>query len=676
MPVADFSSSPLTLHEHGSLQLVAQDDTSAADIDDAVFTITGTGIATTTIAAAPGTNTATIPDLSVAGGPYTITARAPGYHFDPQTFNVTPGTTITADVLGHQLATLTGTVYGRTDGTHESPLGGVTVRATNGPVTFSAVTGADGTYRITGTTDREGIALNSTWDVTASAFGYANASVLGVAVGGTGGDVSVSDLVMDANPINATIVVQADGTSAAIDGATVTLHNSSALAGGSVSCTTDGSATPAGSCVLNGLPPTTYALVVTKPGYAPLSTAVSFQVGLTDQESVVVLAPRTNTISGTVIGQALDGSTKSLWNSTDGLTVTLTSTDPMSTVSLTQNPGASSVSGVPGDFSFTGVPDSAPNTTYVVTVSSNASTGFQGATRSVTVSGGQVASVEIALQPLAPQRVTVTVTSTTGTSMAGAAVTLLDSTGSTVVQTAAPAEPVTAGGTPTTTFNQVPQGSYRVKVDGVNGHLGTTSGVFSVGSSPVTEAVSVSEQLLHLTATSVRAAGAVPPTATFTITNNSTSAVISPSPTVTADNDTVDVYLPPAAYTVSAALDAADASSYSTPSSQTVTQAPNSGATNWTQSLTFSFTQTITTSLTITVTGPGTPTATVTVTGGNLATAGLSCTTSGGSNSCTIALDPNTYTVSATTGGGSPKVGSVSGVTVVQGSNNVTVAVS
>src|SRR5207302_3064312 len=169
-------------------------------------------------------------------------------------------------------------------------------------------------------------------------------------------------------------------------------------------------------------------------------------------------------------------------------------------------------------------------TTYVVTVSSNVSTGFQGATRSVTVSGGQVASVEIALQPLAPQRVTVTVTSTTGQSMAGAAVTLLDSTGTTVVQTAAPAEPVTAGGTPTTTFNQVPQGSYKVRVDGVNGHLGATSSTFSVGAAAVTEAVSVSEQLLHLTATSTRAAGAVPPTATFTITNNATSVAISPSP--------------------------------------------------------------------------------------------------------------------------------------------------
>jgi len=677
MPVSDQTSTPLTLHEHGTLQLAAQDDTTSAAIDGAVFTISGTGIVTTTVAAAPGSNTVTVPDLSVSGGPYTVTARAAGYHFEPQQFNVTPGTTTTANVLGQQLGALTGTVYGRTDGNHEFPLGGVTVRATSGSTTFTSVTASDGTYRITGTADREGLALNSSWDVTASVFGYANSSANGNAIGATGGDVAVPDIVMDANAINATIVVQQDGTAAAIDGASVVLHNTTALSGGSVSCTSDGSATPAGSCVLPSLPPTTYSLVVTKPGYAPLSQSVTFQVGLPDQEIVVTLAPRTNTISGTVVGQALDGSTKSLWNSSDGLTVTLTSNDPGSSINLTQTPGSASASGVTGDFSFTGIPDSAPGTSYIVTVSSNPSTGFQGATRSVTVSGGQVASVEFTLQPLAPQRVTVTVTSTTGQSMAGAAVTLLDSTASTVIQTAAPAEPVTAGGTPTTTFNQVPQGSYRVKVDGVNGHLGTTSGVFSVASSPVTEALSVSEQLLHLTATSVRAAGVVPPVATFTITNNATSSVISPSPSVTADNNTVDVYVPPAAYTVAAALDAADAPNYSTPSSQNVTQAPNGGGTNWTQSLTFGFTESITTSLTVTITGTGAAT-TVTVKGGDLAAAGVTCVTSGGAtNACTVNnLTPNTYTVSATTGGGTPKTGTVTGVTIVQGSNAVTVAVS
>jgi hypothetical protein len=676
MPVQDFSASPLTLHEHGTLALVAQDDTTSAAVNGAVFTISGVGTATTTIAAPPGSNTVTVPDLSVAGGPYTVTAHAPGYHFADQQFNVTPGTTVTATVVGQQLGALTGTVLGRADGTHTFPLGGVTVHATDGTSTFTAVTAADGTYRITGTTDREGLALGSTWSLTASVFGYANNTVSGVGIGATGGDVAVSDIVLDANPVDATIVVQADGTAAAIDGASVVLHNSSALPGGSVGCTTDGSATPAGSCQLNALSPTTYSLVVTKPGYAPLSTALTLQVGLADQQVVVTLAPRTNTISGAVIGQALDGSTKTLWNSADGLTVTLTSTDPSSTVNVTQTPGSASASGVPGEFTFAGVPDSAPGTTYVVTVSSNPSTGFQGATRSVTVNGGQVASVEIALQPLAPQRVTVTVTSTTGTSMAGAAVTLMDSTASTVVQTAAPAEPVTAGGTPTTVFNQVPQGSYRVKVNGVGGHLGTTTAAFVVGTSAVSVAASVSEQLLHLTANSVRAAGAVPPTATFTITNNATSAVISPSPSVTADNETADVYVPPAAYTVAAALGAADASGYSTPSSQSVTQAPNGGGTNWIQSLTFTFNQTITTSLTVTITGTGAAT-TVTVKGGDLAAAGVSCTTSGGAtNACTVTVAPNTYTVSATTGGGTPKVGSVSGVTVVQGSNSVTVAVA
>jgi large repetitive protein len=602
-----------------------------------------------------------------------VTAHAPGYHFDAQQFNVTPGTTTTADVLGQQLGTLTGTVLGRTDGNHTFPLGGVTVRATDGSSTFSAVTDPDGVYRITGTTDREGLALNSTWSLTASVFGYGNATLSSVNVPSVGGDVPVTPIIMDANPVNATIVVQADGTAAAIDGASVVLHNTSALLGGSVSCTTDGSATPPGSCVLNGLPPTTYSLVVTKPGFAPLSTPVSLQVGLPDQEVVVTLAPRTNTVSGTVIGQSLDGSTKTLWNSTDGLTVTLTSTDPSSTVNLTQTPGSTSVSGVPGDFSFVGVPDSAPGTSYVVTVSSNASTGFQGTTRSVTVTGGQVASVEIALQPLAPQRVTVSVTSTTGESMAGAAVSLLDSTATSVVQTAAPAEPVTTGATPTTVFNQVPQGTYRVRVDGVNGHLGTTTSSFVVGASAVSVAASVSEQLIHLTATSVRATGTVPPTATFTITNNATSAVISPSPSVTADNETVDVYVPPAAYTVAAALGATDAPNYSTPSSQTVTQAPNGGGTNWIQSLTFAFSQTITTSLTVTITGSGTA-GTVTVKGGDLAAAGVTCVSSGGgTNQCTINnLAPNTYTVSATAG---TKTGTVNGVTVVQGSNSVTVPV-
>jgi hypothetical protein len=427
--------------------------------------------------------------------------------------------------------------------------------------------------------------------------------------------------------------------------------------------------------VLDTLPPTTYSLTVTKPGYAPLSTAVSLQVGLSDQEVVVTLAPRTNTISGTVIGQALDGSTKTLWNSADGLTVTLTGPS----INLTQTPGSASVSGVPGDFTFTGVPDSPPGTPYVVTVSSNASTGFQGAARSVTVSGGQVASVELALQPLAPQRVTVRVTSTTGRAMDGAAVSLLSSDASTVVQTAAPAEPLTAGANPTTVFNQVPQGSYRVKVDGVNGHLGVTTAIFTVGAGPVAVPAPVSEQLIQLTAKSVRAAGAVPPTATFTITNNATSAVITPSPSVTADNETVSMYVPPAAYTVSAALGASDAAGYSVPASQPVTQAPNGGATNWVQSLTFTFNQTITTSLTVTITGVGLGTAAlVTVKGGDLPAAGTTCTTSnvGGANSCTISgLSPNTYTVSAATT--SPaRSGTVTGVTVVEGSNDVTVAVA
>jgi hypothetical protein len=181
----------ITLQKFGTLTITTVDDSIGHDaVNDAVVTLTHSGQAAQTQQPDPGTNTVTF--ASIVSGTYGVQIDAAGYRFyqsardgtssvsctapdgtatDPLT--LLPGVTVSCTVTLTKLGTITGTVEGvralvGTDPTNlpQDALSGVRLTAQrcddqtcanpSGPA-FSAVTDADGTFTITGTTTTEGL---------------------------------------------------------------------------------------------------------------------------------------------------------------------------------------------------------------------------------------------------------------------------------------------------------------------------------------------------------------------------------------------------------------------------------------------------------------------------------------------------------------------------------------
>ncbi len=447
-----------------------------------------------TTAAIPGTSTVDFGEM--ASGTYQVHVQAPGYTTEPQSVALDPGNTAVIPVTITKLGSISGKVTVGVGGNVRA-LPNVVVTATpatGGGQAFTAVTDATGTYRITGTATEPGLA-EGTWQITAALHGYRMDFPAGM--GGVFGqqywDVQidpaedeVQNIPMVAGLVDLTVDLydpdKPEGDQP-VSGMTVVLHGP---AGTTNPTCTPSSAPPAdcptptpGRYVFGDIEPGTYTLDAYGLGYAPLMVNVTVTPGESTHVNIPI-ATRTNTISGTVSGQAGAAAAQPL----QGATVTLRTDEATPTVIGTFTTLAS------GAFSFTGVPDGA----FVIEVDHG---DYTSAARSVHVQGGQSASVDIVLFTEARQ-VTVTVSSTQGFDLTGALVSLLPGEGQLAVA-AQPAVRVAGTSTYRTTFNQVPPGAWTASVSGPAGHYGTFTTAVAAGDDAVT--VDVDEVRLRLVAT-------------------------------------------------------------------------------------------------------------------------------------------------------------------------------
>lgn len=523
-PPTPYTIPDFVLTAYGALTVKAA-DVAGNPVTGAVFTLTGGGRPPVTVAAAPGADSVTFPQLS-ASVDYTARVQAAGYAFtDSAPLRPVAGGTGTGTVPLTQLGAVSGVVYGRA-GPASTPLPGVTVTATLGTQTFTAVTDTNGAYRVTGTVAVEGLAAGD-WAVSTSAPGYtAGADAAKTATVVTTADTTGVDLVLDADPVQLTVVVQDDKNNPQpVDSATVTLKL------GTSSISPDSAS--GGNYVFASLVPTRYSLLVSAANYAPVSTSVTVDVGVAQQTAYVTLATRTNSVLGTVNGQRGAAAPAPL----DGATVTATSGG---------SAAATATTGTDGSYQL-----DLPDGNYTLTF---AGTGYVTQTKSLKVGGGQVVTLDVTLQAVSYQ-LTVTVTSTSGQSMSGAVVTLTSGDPGVPAQTAT-ATPPKRNADPVAVFNQVMPGDYTIATTGPGEHL-DGSGSVTVTNADASATVQVKEKRLQVT---VSTAGTTPASATLTLTPSTGTAS---TYTVSAAG-TTELYLPQGAYTAAVSANGYQGSSAAT----------------------------------------------------------------------------------------------------------------
>ncbi|MFN8075067.1 MAG: carboxypeptidase regulatory-like domain-containing protein [Kineosporiaceae bacterium] len=481
----------LTLQQFGTLTVNATTASGHA-VADPVVTLKRAGDPDVTLTATPGTNSVSFG--RVARGEYTLTVRAAGYAFVVDKAQTMTNGLKPVDVPLTPLASIEGTVSATTaDEGRTRTLAGVTVTATLGGVAFSAVTDADGRYRITGTTTSQGL-VGGHWLLRVTAAGYHAQQQETADIGPGSSEVKAHDIRLDPDPV--LFVVRLDDADESdtgdVDGLDVVLltANGRPIAIGRGPGTTRGCDAPTsgGRFCFKGLVPDTYTLDVSGPGYAPLTVTVTVPAGASTQVSLQVVA-RTNTISGTVSGQAGAAAAAPIGDAEVGLRA-----DPPSA-----GTGRTTTTSPSGAFSFSDLSDGA----YVLTFGADEDDDYPTVQRAVVVRGGQVASLDVVLFATA-RAVTVTVTSTNGYDLTGALVALTPvDPGSTPLA----AQPVTrtspSGTTYETVFPQVPPGAWTAAVSGPAGHVGTWTA--SVGVSATTASVAVTELRVRVAASSADA---------------------------------------------------------------------------------------------------------------------------------------------------------------------------
>lgn len=470
-------------------------------VQDPVVTLIRPSSGNITTTAVPGTSSVSFGQM--ASGTYQVQVQAAGYQFETFAVTVAAGQSTPIAVTVTKLGSIAGTVLVQRSSGVTSPIAGVEVRAAQaGGQAFTAVTDTSGAYRITGTTTTQGLSAG-TWVLTIAApgYGFADGSTsVSVAVG-AGQDVT-SDLLIKANPVNLSLTVYdpADATSTAVNALDVALIGVDGTH--EMDCTSVTVTCPVaptgGKYDFTGIDPGTYTLSITGGGFAPLTVNITVAAGEPTILSLPIAA-RTNTITGTVSGQAGAAAAQPL----DGATVEL------------REPGAGGAlvkqtTTAAGAFTLTDIADGSYSLVFTAT-------GYGSSTRSVTLSGGQLSTVDVVLYTVARQ-VTVTLTSTQGFDLTGALVELVPDPAGGLSLAAQPAVR-TGPSTFATTFNQVPPGAWTATASGPAGHVGTFTA--AVSDTATSAAVAVSEMRVRVTATS---AAADAPPMPFTIARSSGSA--------------------------------------------------------------------------------------------------------------------------------------------------------
>lgn len=525
----------LTLKRLATLRVSAQDCGSGTctAVNGAEVTLTGSG--TERSAVAEG-DRSTVDFTALPSGEYTVVVRAEGYARLEVPVTVAAGRTVDKPevVSMTRLGTLTGTVRSTTARTvgAQGPgdivraLPGVLVTATKGSVSFSAVSGPDGRYRITGTARSEGL-TDGDWTVTATLAGYAQLSPEASApVAVTPGRDTLRDIDLRLVPVTFTVLVVDDlADSVEVPGLTVRLQNATSSPAptcvfGRPGC----EALTEGQYQFKDVLPVQSVLTISGADYRPLQLSVTPPVGQTSSIMTVPLVATSNAIGGLVSGQR-GAETPALL---PGATVTL------------KREGAGpppATTGLDGSYLFSELADGA----YVVTATK---AGYAPVSRTVNVTGGQAALVDLTLFQVT-RSVTVTVSSSSD--LTGALVSLAADDPATSPAALA-GQPLvrSASGTYTTVFNQVPEGAWTATFTGAAGHPWTTTAPLAAGATTLT--ATITEVRLRLAATGPDTS--VDLTVTVSGTATGGSGTVTEERTVRVGGPAETLYLLAGSYTV------------------------------------------------------------------------------------------------------------------------------
>lgn len=480
----------IQLQRLGGLSIAAVNSGGAA-VSNAIFVLSGGGSPPVTETAPPGTNQVSFDNL-VPGAAYSVRIQAAGYAFASTGSGIAvqcpaggaSSIEIPAGTQAQCVATLTarGAITGTTQavfgnginqalsnvaltatycGASATGLGDCPASAATDGSAFAAVSGTNGSFRITGTNSQDGL-LPGGWVVDLAATGYTAEQREYFQVAGA--DVSRT-LKLDANKVDLKVGVANSNSDAAADliaNATLILT----AIDGSQSPITLNAAGTGNLYLFNGIVPTAYSMQISGSGIAPLTVQLTALVGVPSQTVYVRIDARSNSIAGIVSGQQ---GTSLAAAPLDGVTVTLLKGD--GSVLGTATTG----SGTPGSgyYAFSLVPDGSYLVRFV-------KAGYVTGDDPTTVSAGQNITLSQALDRVA-NNVVVRLASTNGFSLAGALAHLSASPASS--NPAQADQPlVLSGGSYSATFNSVPSGNWTVWVELPANHTGT---VMTTGSSPV-----------------------------------------------------------------------------------------------------------------------------------------------------------------------------------------------
>jgi len=493
----------LVLRRNGTLRVSIVDAGTGVGIADGAATITRNSVQDRRTAL-PGQ---TFVDLGeFAPATYSVDVAAAGYETTTVQVTVAPGqTTATPQVVPLvRLSTIHGVVKSQVTPYIEEGVTGAEVEGTGpatagpGPTTkMTATTRTQGAYTLTGTLLNEGLHVGS-WHLVAGATGYdpLPQSSTDVVISANGMDPSAPDLLLKPRPGTLVVFVSANGAGQDDLSVRLTYQDGNPLGTPTklptcvgLDATCDPASDAPGTYVFTGLAPLTYTINVSGGTFSPLSMSVPLASGETKVVPMQVTAPN-GSVQGIVQLQAANGS----FTPRTGVEVTLHSDDP-AVADRTETTGAD------GRYRFPTVSAG----TYVVSASDLGLT----ASRTVVLQPGDGLVVDLVLSE---RTYALTVTVTSSSDLTGALVNL---TGGSTTPAAQPVVRASAT-TFTTTFSQLPAGSWTATLSGPAGHLGVWTRPATITDSDASVAFTVAETQVRLRAES--SATGTPDTVTATVT--------------------------------------------------------------------------------------------------------------------------------------------------------------
>ena len=501
-PNQDAPPLTLTLRKYGLLRIAVEAADTGADVFDTAITVTRNGTSERRTAL-PGDEFVDFGQF--APGTYPVEVRAAGFARYTGTVTVTAGQGVDTPwvVSLTRLGTIEGTVRSRITPMLVQDVSGALVTG-RGPSNeqLSTTTASNGTYSLTGTVETAGLSAGD-WQLTASATGYRSpadeSDKLTVPVP-AGVTVTGQHLMLDPEPASLTVFATNQGAPAAGMTVRLTYNDGSVPPPSAILPTCAGPITVPGPCedtaagtyVFRDLKPLTYTLTISGDGFSPLSMPVTIVAGEIRSMTVPVTAPN-GSIQGLVQLQQADGSVQDVV----GAQVLLDPADPAVDPRTV-------TTGTDGRYRFPTVPAGS----YTLSVSDDG----RSASRVVVLHPGDGLVVDLVLTV---RTFSLAVTVNSSSDLTGALVDVRSGTATRAAQ------PVVRSATNrfTTTFSQLPAGTWTVTLSGPSGHLGVWEQTVTITDADATATFTVAETQLRLRAQS--AVSGAPGTVAATVTPTS-----------------------------------------------------------------------------------------------------------------------------------------------------------